>query len=230
MFGLDDRIATLGAGQAFLIVVAVAILLGLRHATDPDHLTAVSTLIAGDAQPSARRAGRLGLAWGFGHATSLLLFGAPIVMFRSYLPEPVQRAAEVAVGLLIIALAVRLLVRWRRGYFCARGAERAPHGSGRSPRQAFGIGLIHGMGGSAGVGVLLLAAIPDHLEGVTALVLFACCTAISMALASTTFGYAMSRGPILRRFFAIAPLLGTLSLAFGVWYALGAVHAVPYVF
>jgi ABC-type nickel/cobalt efflux system permease component RcnA len=247
MFGLDDQIAALGAGQAFLIVAAVAILLGLRHATDPDHLTAVSTLVAGDAQPGARRAGRLGLAWGLGHATSLFLFGLPIVLFRSYLPEPVQQGAEVAVGLMIIALAVRLLVRWRHGYFSAAADGRAhigagrggpdhvegparTHGRGRSPRQAFAIGLVHGMGGSAGVGVLLLAAIPDHVEGATALVLFASCTAISMALASTTLGYAISRGPILRRFFAIAPLLGTLSLGFGVWYALGAVHAVPYAF
>ena len=48
MFGLDDHIAHLGAGEAFLLVAVVAVLLGLRHATDPDHLTAVSTLVAGD--------------------------------------------------------------------------------------------------------------------------------------------------------------------------------------
>ena len=70
MFGLDDQIAGLGDGAAFAIVAAVAILLGLRHATDPDHLTAVTTLVAGD-QRDARGAGRLGLAWGLGHATTL---------------------------------------------------------------------------------------------------------------------------------------------------------------
>jgi ABC-type nickel/cobalt efflux system permease component RcnA len=248
MFGLDSQIASLGNGQAFLIVAAVAILLGLRHATDPDHLTAVSTLIAGEGHPGARRAGRLGLAWGMGHASALIVFGLPIVLFRSYLPEPVQRAAEVAVGLVIMALALRLLVRWRHGHLHAhthqhaRGEPRHLHTQtaesehdhdhethvGRSPRQAFGIGLIHGTGGSAGVGVLLLAAIPNHLEGATALVLFASCTAISMALASTTFGYAITRGPVLKRFYTVAPLLGTLSLAFGAWYTLGAIHAAPY--
>jgi hypothetical protein len=224
MFGLDSQIASLGSGQAFLIVAAVAIVLGLRHATDPDHLTAVSTLIAGEPHQGVRRAGRLGLAWGLGHATALIVFGLPIVLFRSYLPEPVQRAAEVAVGLVIMGLALRLLVRWRRGHF------RHDHEIyvGRSPRQAFGIGLIHGTGGSAGVGVLLLAAIPNHLEGATALLLFASCTAISMALASTTFGYAITRGPLLRRFASVAPLLGTLSLAFGAWYTLGAMHVAPY--
>jgi hypothetical protein len=179
----------------------------------------------------------------------LLVFGLPIVLFRGYLPEPVQQVAEVAVGLVIMGLALRLLVRWRRGHFHAHAHHHASgerrhlhtHSAesehdhdheiyvGRSPRQAFGIGLIHGTGGSAGVGVLLLAAIPNHLEGVTALVLFASCTAVSMALASTTFGYAITRGPLLRRFAKVAPLLGTLSLAFGAWYTLGAMHAAPYV-
>ena len=75
MFGLDDQIAGLGAGEAFLVVAVIAILLGLRHATDPDHLTAVSTLVAGD-RADTRGAGRLGLAWGLGHATTLFAFGA----------------------------------------------------------------------------------------------------------------------------------------------------------
>jgi len=257
MFGLDDQIAALGAGQVFLIVMAVAALLGLRHATDPDHLTAVSTLVAGERDHGARAAGRLGLAWGFGHATTLFLFGLPIVLFNRYLPDWAQTGAEAAVGVLIMVLAVRLLLRWRNGQLHAHAHEHGalnhahPHAHerahdpgaagrhdhaaparrlGRSPLQAYGIGLIHGMGGSAGVGVLLLAAIPDHVEGAVALALFALCTAISMAVASTTFGYTLSRGPLLRRFVAVAPLFGVLSLAFGAWYALGALNAVPYYF
>ena len=82
------------------------------------------------------------------------------------------------------------------------------------------------MGGSAGVGVLLLAAIPDHVEGVVALVVFAFFTAVSMAIASSSFGYALSRGPVLRRFVAVAPVLGVVSIAFGAWYALGALNAI----
>ena len=254
LFGLDDKIAALSTGEAFLIVIAVAILLGLRHATDPDHLTAVSTLVASEDAHGARRAATLGVGWGLGHATSLFAFGLPIVLFGDYLPRGVQRGAEVAIGFLIVALAFRLLVRWRRGYFHshlhehsgtvhehghmhergharehARGHAHAG-GLGRSPVQAYGIGLVHGMGGSAGVGVLLLAAIPDHVEGVVALVLFAAFTAVSMAIASSSFGYVLSRGPVLRRFVAVAPVLGVLSLAFGAWYALGALSVVPYYF
>jgi hypothetical protein len=228
MFGLDDKIASLGTGEAFVIVAVVAILLGLRHATDPDHLTAVTTLIAGDHGHDHRKARSLGFVWGLGHATTLFAFGLPIVLAKSYLPEPVQQAAETAVGLLIIGLAVRLLIRWRQGAF--RDGPGHRHAHGRTPAQAYGIGLVHGIGGSAGVGVLLLAAIPDRAEAIVALALFAAFTAVSMALASSTFGYALTRPRVLERFATLAPALGALSLAFGVWYSLGALNAVPYLF
>jgi high-affinity nickel permease len=252
MFGLDDRIAALGTGDAFLLVIAVATLLGLRHATDPDHLTAVSTLIASGEEQSGRRAGLLGLSWGLGHATTLIALGLPIVLFDSYLPHRVEQCAEVAIGLVIVALALRLLIRWRRGHFHAHLHDHGPHSHrhlhpherphgppashdhgherrlGRSPLQAYAIGLLHGIGGSAGVGLLLLASIPSHVEGLVALVVFAAFTAVSMAIASTTFGLALSRGPARRGFVTAAPALGALSLTFGAWYALGALGAVPY--
>jgi hypothetical protein len=228
MFGLDEKIASLGSGEAFVLVALVAVLLGLRHATDPDHLTAVTTLIAGDGGHDHRKARSLGFVWGLGHATTLFAFGLPIVIAKSYLPEPVQRGAETAVGILIIGLAIRLLLRWRAGAF--RDGPGHRHARGRTPLQAYFIGLIHGMGGSAGVGVLLLAAIPDRAEAIVALVLFAAFTAVSMAIASSTFGYALTRPRVLRRFATVAPAMGMLSLAFGVWYALGATGAVPYGF
>jgi hypothetical protein len=223
MFGIDDHIASMGDGTIFAVVAAVAILLGLRHATDPDHLTAVTTLLAGDRR-DARGAGRLGLAWGLGHATTLFVFGLPVVLFESYLPESLQIGAEVAVGVLIVGLGARLLIRWRRG-------RLGPgHGTPRGARGAYGIGLVHGMGGTAGVGVLLLASIPSHAEAVVAMALFAAFTAVSMAAASTTFGVVLTRDAVVRRYLTIAPALGALSLAFGTWYALGALNAVPYAF
>jgi ABC-type nickel/cobalt efflux system permease component RcnA len=251
MFGIDDRITELmGGGATFAVVLAVALLLGLRHATDPDHLAAVSTLIATEPEDGKRRATRLGLSWGLGHATSLTLFGLPIVLFKGYLPEALQQVAELLVGLMIVALAARLLVRWRSGAFHVHehrhGAEEHRHlhphrheaahehahepekRLGRSARQAYGIGVVHGAGGSAGVGVLLLAAIPDHVEAIAALLLFAVATAVSMAVLSSAFGYALTRGPMLRRLVAVTPVMGALSLAFGAYYALGAVGVVPY--
>lgn len=261
MFGLDDWIAELAQGEGLALVLLVSLLLGLRHASDPDHLAAVSTLIASDPEDGTRRAGRLGLAWGGGHALTLAAFGLPIVLLQAYLPDTAQRAAEAAVGLMIMFLAARLLLRWRSGHFHAHAhrhgdvehrhlhphkphshdaTQAHPHDAvhdhthepearlGRSPWQAFGIGLMHGAGGSAGVGVLLLATIPGQAEAVAALMVLAAGTAVSMASLSSAFGYAITRGPVLRRMLAFAPAMGLVTLAFGGWYTLGAVGAVPY--
>jgi hypothetical protein len=95
---------------------------------------------------------------------------------------------------------------------------------------AFAIGLVHGIGGSAGVGILLLATIDSHTMAVVALGIFAFFTAISMALLSAGFGMTLSRAPVQRWFHRVAPALGVASLAFGVWYALGAQGLAPYYF
>jgi len=247
MFGLDEWIAGLGGNG--LMALTVALLLGLRHATDPDHLTAVSTLILSDGRDGARRAGALGLAWGLGHAATLLAFGLPVVLFRRYLPEGLIRGAEVAIGGVIMFLALRLLFRWAQGSFHvhphshggvqhshphvhegrrahhAASSHSHPHAEalGRSPLAAFGIGMVHGIGGSAGVGILVVGAASSQLRGVVALVLFAAATAVSMALVSSSFGYALVRAPVARRTRSLIPVLALASLAFGAWYALGAV-------
>ena len=102
--------------------------------------------------------------------------------------------------------------------------HRHAHGEviGRSPLAAFGIGLVHGTGGSAAAGVLLVGAVSGTVPGVAALALFAAATAVSMALLSTGVGLALARGMMGRRLETLVPVMGTASLVFGAWYALGA--------
>src|SRR5438105_9762242 len=109
MFGLDDRIAAFSDGTTMMIVVLVAVVLGLRHATDPDHMAAVTTLIASGKDRATRSAARLGAFWGLGHALTLVLFGIPVLVAGRYLPERVDQTAETAIGALIVFLAIRLL-------------------------------------------------------------------------------------------------------------------------
>jgi ABC-type nickel/cobalt efflux system permease component RcnA len=237
MFGLDTWIAHFSDGATLALVAVVAIVLGLRHASDPDHLAAVTTLVATGRDRATRTAARLGLSWGLGHATSLFAFGLPIVLFKAYLPEPVQAAAETSVGVMIGLLALWLLVRWRRGLFHLHHDHGSTHAHGsrgrirtRSPLQAFGIGLVHGMGGSAGVGVLLLASIHDRSIAIVALALFAFCTALSMAALSMGWGMMLASSPGRSSLARFAPVIGCASLAFGVWYTLGALSLAPYYF
>lgn len=233
------------------VILLVSLLLGLRHASDPDHLAAVTALIASEEQrDQVGKAGLLGLLWGLGHGTTLLLVGLPLVLLNQYLPEVVGRIAEVAIGCIIILLAVRLLARWRRGLYHVhvhshdggevhrhvhshahdashRHTHRAPL---RTPLSSYGVGLVHGIGGSGGLTLLLLSTISDRVQAAGALLLFAAGTAVSMALLSTAFGLVIAGGPIARNFERFAPVLGILSMAFGAWYALGALGLVIYPF
>lgn len=247
MTGVDHWIAGVGRGGGAAIALLAALLLGLRHATDPDHLTAVSTLALSDERRGVRRAGALGLSWGLGHATTLLAFGLPALLLRRYLPIVAERAAEALVGILIICLAMRLLIRWRRGYFHSHphrhgerwhthphvhAGERAhetdhhhPHEDllGRSPLTAYGIGMIHGVGGSAAVTLLLISAIAGRLEATVALVIFAAATAGCMSIVSAGFGTVVASRVVADRLQTAVPLLGVLSLAFGVFYGVAAI-------
>ena len=231
MFGLDDAIASWTDGSSLLLVALVAVLLGLRHATDPDHVAAVTALVASGRERAGRAAALLGAFWGLGHAATLFAFGLPIVLFEAYLPERAQQAAEASVGVLIVGLALWLLVSWRRGVLHARAhVHGTTHGHARTPIGALAVGLLHGMGGSAGVGVLLVATIDDTALGALALAILAVFTGVSMTLLTTTFGALLGSRPLARSYGSVAPVLGTFSLAFGVWYALGALSLAPYYF
>src|SRR5215217_7413162 len=225
------------------IILLVSLLLGLRHASDPDHLAAVTTLIASEKERDrVRKAGVMGFLWGLGHGTTL-------VLLNQFLPELVNKVAEVAIGCIIVLLAARLLVRWRRGLYHVHvhahdgeahrhvhsHAHDGSHGHAhrvprRTPLSCYGVGLVHGIGGSGGLTLLLLSTISEKAQATGALLLFAAGTAVSMALLSTAFGLVIAGGPIARNFERVAPVLGILSMAFGAWYALGALGVVVYPF
>lgn len=239
-------------GSGIFLALGAALLLGLRHATDPDHLTAISTLVLGERTQGAGRAARLGLAWGIGHALTLLLLGLPVVVFQRALPAWAGPAAEGLVGLVIIALAVRLLVRWHRGYLHVHrhahdGSEhvhlhahehrpgrhaaephRHRHASGaRTAREALFVGLLHGAGGSGAASAMLVGTAAGPGRAALALGVLAAGTAISMCLASGVAGLLLDGPARARAVQRLMPLVGIASLAFGAWYAARAVGALP---
>jgi high-affinity nickel permease len=255
--GIGEWLEGLMHSQGSLaLVLVVSLALGLKHASDPDHLAAVTTLIAGgvEGEPAGGkegmgRAGSMGLLWGLGHGTTLVLIGLPLVLVGQFLPEPIVMFAEVTIGAIIALLAIRLLLRWRRGAYHVHThrheeathrhlhshAEAPEHGHGhaiphRTPLSAYGVGLVHGIGGSGGLTLLLLSTIPNKGAAAVALLIFAVGTAVSMSLLSTAFGFAIAGGPVARRFEQVAPVLGVAGVAFGVWYALGALGMMAYPF
>jgi high-affinity nickel-transport protein len=207
MEALDAWLSGLLEGAPLLLALAIAFVLGLRHATDPDHLVAVSSLVVAD-EGDVRAAVRLGAWWGVGHAAILLVVGVPLIAFKEQLPAWFEHGAETAVGVVIVVLAGRVLVRWRR--------PASP--SLRTAHQALGIGMLHGLAGTGAVVVLLVAAMPDRAEAAAALAVFAPMSVVSMALCTSAFAWALTRGALYRTM--LVPLLGALGLVFGLWYVL----------
>lgn len=230
------------------VALGFALLLGLRHAADPDHLVAVSTLVASGERKPSRAAARLGGLWGLGHALALIIIGLPVVLAHAVLPVLAQRVAETAIGAIIALLAVRLLLRWRRGGYHAHQHEHG--GSGhthfhahrtvrahdhghvrpRTPLQAFLIGVTHGIGGSAAVALLLLASIRSQIWATAALLIFAAGTALSMSFLSGAWGWLLGTRPVRARLrIAVLPL-ALFALVFGILYASAAwVRGIPLV-
>jgi len=150
--------------------------------------------------------GSLGLAWGVGHATTLFAFGLPILLLDATYRRGFSGRQRPRSGFVIVYLAVRLLVRWRRGEFRFH-AHPQTHGA-RTRRGAFAIGLVHGMGGSASVGVLILASARSTGLAVMSLVVFAVFTVVSMTVVSRGFGLLLASRRARASLAAVAPVLG----------------------
>ena len=237
----DEWLIGLFEGAPLLVALGLALVLGLRHASDPDHLVAVTSLVASD-DADSRRAVHLGAWWGLGHATMLLTIGLPLIIFKSELPSWLETGAETAVGFVIIFLALRVLWKWVQGDYRLdshrhgeasdvadgtshrhlRRADRPEHRHQqvRTPQQAFGIGLLHGLAGTGAVVLVLIAALPTQFEAAAALAVFAPMSIVSMAALTGLFAWLLTRPvvePVYRR--VLIPALGLFGLLFGLWYA-----------
>jgi high-affinity nickel permease len=230
---LDSLLTGLFDGAPLLVALGIAFLLGLRHASDPDHLVAVTSLVAAE-DGDTRKAARLGAWWGIGHAGALVALGIPLIAFKTELPGWLESGAEKAIGVVILVLAARVIYKWARGDYRAtahahdeghgtrrhlRRGQAHRHVKVRTPGQALSIGLLHGLAGTGAVVVLLIAALPSRLEAAAALAVFAPMSIASMAALTATFAWVLTRPvvePIYRS--VLIPALGAFGVVFGMWY------------
>jgi len=159
-------------------VAGIGLLLGLRHAFEPDHLAAVSTLAT---RPSARLRGaaRLGLVWGLGHTATVGIVILFIIVLGIQVPERFWPIAELVVAALLMLLGSMVIWRYLRGRWhmhVHQHASRVPHlhlhshahdadhshGHGvADARRSLGFGIAHGLAGSGAIAALLVAAASD---------------------------------------------------------------------
>jgi hypothetical protein len=260
-------------------IAILGLALGMRHATDPDHVVAVSTIVTRERRLGV--AARIGMWWGIGHTLTIMLVGVAIIVFKVSVPPRVGLAMEFAVAIVLILLGISALTGLLRAML-ARLFGNAPaasvlvvhahehsHGGvhhqhphahwvaeapavtsaeshvvdphrdhwlpepampaglmvalgSRFPNsKAFGVGLVHGLAGSAAIALLVLGAILRPLWAVMYLFVFGIGTVLGMVLITTAIG--VPTVVAVRRFSGFNRTLvtasGLLSFGFGIFLA-----------
>jgi nickel/cobalt transporter (NicO) family protein len=193
-----------------LSVLLLGIGLGLRHATDADHVVVVSALV--QREPGVWKAARVAALWGAGHTVAFLALGLLIVLAEVRIPEALERGAELLVALMLIGFGIWHLV-------CPRGTDRGesvPSVASASVRPML-IGLVHGLAGSAGIALLAATTIASRPLAVAYLGVVAVGTVIGMVtltvLMSRPIAWTMRREGRLRT--SIAVVAAVLSMGLG---------------
>jgi high-affinity nickel-transport protein len=201
-------------------VLGLGFMLGLRHATDADHVVAVSTIVS--RSRSLRSAVLIGMLWGLGHTVTILLVGGAIVIFNLVVPPSMETALELCVATMLIVLGGLNLYG---ALFERHAHEGSSVGVARgeqplSLRPLF-VGIVHGLAGSAAIALLVLTTIGDVVRALIYLGVFGGGTIAGMALLTLLVVVPVAAAS--RRFVAIdrylAGATGAASFAFGAMLA-----------
>ncbi|HUE29372.1 MAG TPA: high-affinity nickel-transport family protein [Verrucomicrobiae bacterium] len=228
-------------------IVLLGFFLGMRHATDPDHVIAVTTIVARQRRVGA--AALIGVLWGIGHTLTIIAVGGAVIVFGVVIPPRLGLTMELSVALMLILLGLLNLAgitRWITRTVTPVHVHPHQHGDDLHTRahvhaaddapltrldrrlgdlglyqalRPLAVGVVHGLAGSAAVALLVLAAIPDPLWGIAYLIVFGVGTIAGMML--VTAASALPFAYTVNRFAAVNRHLvlasGVASIAFGLF-------------
>lgn len=207
-------------------------LLGVRHALEPDHLAAVTTLVS--RERSSVRAALLGACWGLGHTLALVVVGALLIVLRKEMPPALSEIFELVVACMLIGLGVRAMMQavrqgrdgperlHRHGHVVHSHAGGAPHlhvGNWTLARRPLLIGAVHGLAGSGALTALVLATLPTTASQLSYMALFGLGSTFGMAALSGLLGWPLARfgaHHLVGRVVTLA--VGGTSTVLGLWW------------
>ena len=182
-----------------------SLLLGMRHATDPDHIVAVSTIVS--RERSMSRAGGIGVLWGAGHTLTILLVGGTIIAFKVAFTPTIGLSLELVVALMLILLGAMNVIGVTPGHAVMHTVR------------PFLVGVVHGLAGSAAATLLILPLIDDARWAALYLLVFGLGTIVGMAVMTAAIAapaaLASKRVHGLQRTIRFAS--GVVSLCFGIY-------------
>lgn len=232
-----------------LAVLGLGLLLGLKHATDADHIVAVTTFVS--QQKRALRACWIGIFWGIGHTASLLLAGLVVVLLKVDIPHWLAARMELGVAVMLVLLGVRVLMKNMRSGVAIHSHEHG-HGVQDSPshkhwhvhtdgvldrHQGWGhvglrpllVGAVHGAAGSGALMLLVLTSIPSSIQALLYIFVFGIGSIAGMMLCSLLVAAPLCWAQ--RRLFSstrtIQLTAGFLSCVFGIYLGVEIWQSLP---
>ena len=193
--------------MSLLLTFVTSLMLGIRHATDPDHIVAVTTIVA--RERSVLKAAGIGAVWGLGHTITLLLVGGAIIAFKIGFNARLGLSMELCVAVMLIVLGLLNLfdVKMRTG---------AP-----STSRPFFVCVVHGLAGSAAAALLIVPLMDDPRWAALYLITFGLGTIVGMSIVTISIAapslLAAAHMPSLQRSLRVAS--GAVSLVFGLYLA-----------
>ena len=223
-------------GASTFAVLGFGFLIGLKHATDADHLAAVGTIVS--ERKSVWSSALIGGVWGLGHTITLFLAGVFVLLLDFQISERTERILEFCVGIMLTLLGLNVIIKLFKGgkihfHRHEHGArehvhphvheaahEDAPHTHhdlSFSPR-ALVIGMIHGLAGSAGMMLLYLPTIETQTLKLIYIIVFGVGSIGGMMLMSFLVGlpFHLTAGRFHRFNSILQGVAGLASIAFGL--------------
>lgn len=194
-----------------LPILLFGFVLGIKHATEPDHVIAVSTIASRTNKLSL--SSLAGVFWGIGHTVTLFVIGMVIIGMEQQIPETTAMWLELVVGVMIVVLGI---TSFRSAYMIPiRKEMNINHLHLKSTL----IGIIHGLAGSAGMVLLTLTTVDNRWQALLFILIFGVGTIIGMMLFTTFLGLPfiwMKQKQTIYQF--IVKVVSLISIIYGLYY------------
>jgi len=204
---------------SFISVLALGFVLGIKHAIEPDHIIAVSTIASRSKKLS--QSSLAGVFWGIGHTATLFIVGICLLIIKGEIPEKWAMSLEFLVGIMLVYLGITTLTAFKRArinhYYHIQGHK---HPSGNySYIKSVCIGLVHGLAGSGAMVLLTMSTVKSVVESAVYILIFGIGTIFGMLFFTTILGIpfiiSAKRVEVNK---TLTQITGAISTVFGIYY------------
>ncbi|MCK2002520.1 sulfite exporter TauE/SafE family protein [Peribacillus frigoritolerans] len=196
--------------MSLLLVLAIGFVLGIKHALEPDHIIAVSTIAS--QSKKIWKSSLAGVFWGIGHTLTLLVFGVILILLKNEIPEAWAMSLEFLVGIMLVYLGITTIFSWKQ-------TKQHDHTGRATYMKSMLVGIVHGLAGSAAMVLLTLSTIDAAWQGAIYIIIFGVGTCIGMLLFTTILSIPFVTSSSSKKVnHLLIRLTGVISTLFGIYY------------